>query len=318
MVRSHAPLRPAALKSGARVSLVSPAGPSAPERIDAAIAQCQAMGWEPVLGRFARGRRGYLAGSDDERLADFDAAVRDPSTQAIWAIRGGYGTMRLLDRIDFAGVRRQPKVFIGFSDNTALHLGYARYGVVSFHAAHAGAGLTPFTREQLRRVVMEPEPAAALPHPATAPAPVTLREGVAEGRLVGGNLSILAATCGTRHELEARGAIVIIEDVNEPPYRVDRALTQLRLSGALTGVSAIAFGRFTQSADDPDGAGTAVSDTDAELIDTLAERTRSLGVPAVAGLPFGHIEDQWCIPLGANARLDASRGTLEILEPAVA
>jgi muramoyltetrapeptide carboxypeptidase len=276
------------------------------------------LGWEPVLGRFARERRGYLAGSDDERLADLEAAIRDPSTQAIWAIRGGYGTMRLLDRIDFAPVRRLPKVFIGFSDNTALHLGYARYGLVSFHGPHAGATLTSFSRDGLLRVLSNPTPAGVLPLPSDGPAPVPLRDGVAQGRLVGGNLSILAATCGTRHELEARGAIVVIEDVNEPPYRVDRALTQLRLSGALTGVSAIAFGRFTQTTAEAGGAGMDVAETDAELAEVLADRVRSLGVPAVAGFPFGHIDDQWCLPLGANARLDAGRGTLEILEPAVA
>jgi muramoyltetrapeptide carboxypeptidase len=317
MVRSHAPLRPPALREGARVSLVSPAGPSGSERIEAAIAHCQEMGWEPVLGRFARERRGFLAGSDDERLADLESAIRDPSTQAIWAIRGGYGTMRLLDRLDFGWVRRHPKVFLGFSDNTSLHLGYAKYGVVSFHGVHAGAPLTGFTRNAMQDVLTEREPAGVLRMPAGAEPVVTLREGVTEGRLIGGNLTILAATCGTRFELDARGAIVVIEDVNEPFYRLDRALTQLRLSGVLTGVAGIAFGRFTHDGEQ-NGNGSAEDGPDSGLSEVLGDRIRSLGVPTACGFPIGHIEDQWCLPLGVNARLDASNGTLEILEPAVA
>jgi muramoyltetrapeptide carboxypeptidase len=279
------------------------------DRVDRAIAECLYLGLEPVLGAAARGRLGYLAGPDPERAADLNRAFRDPAIDAVWSLRGGYGAMRLLPDLDFESLRRAPKPFIGFSDNTAIHLALAHHGVISFHGPHPGALETTFSRACLQDVLGMTHASGVLP-PAPDGEPVTcLAPGAATGRLAGGNLSILAGMCGTPWPLRAAGCIVVVEDVGEPTYRIDRMLMQLLLSGCLHGAAGIAFGRFTDRT---------ASDNDRPLEEVLTEIVGPLGIPVVAGVPVGHIDAQWTLPLGARARLDADRGTLEILESAVA
>lgn len=297
-------LRPPRLRDGARVALVAPAGPIGAERIDIALDRCHRFGLEPVLGAAARGRHAdYLAGTDEQRLQDLQHGLTAPDVDAVWALRGGYGTMRLLHRLDLSGVRAGPRAFIGFSDNTAIHLALQARGVVSFHAPHAGGDATELAERCLRAVLRNPAPAGVLEIPPARP-PVKLAGGIAEGPLVGGNLAILAALSGTAAALDAHGAVLFVEDVGEAAYRLDRAWTQLLLAGALDGVAGIAFGRFTEC-----GNGETL-----ELLRRLAE---PLGVPILADLPIGHEPDNWTLPLGVRARLDADAGTLELLEPAV-
>jgi muramoyltetrapeptide carboxypeptidase len=297
--------RPPRLRVGARVALVAPAGPITEERVDIALDRCARLGLVPVLGAAARGRHGgYLAGSDDERLEDLQWALTSPEIDAVWALRGGYGTMRLLERIDLAPLVERPRAYIGFSDNTALHLALFARRVVSFHAPHAGGDSTPLAEQCLRTVLFEARAAGLLPMPAQ-PAVVTLRDGVAEAPLIGGNLAILAGMCGTPGEPVARDAILFVEDVDEKVYRLDRMWTQLRLSGALDGVAGLAFGRFTGCGEHGDVRA---------LLHGFADE---IGVPAVMDLPIGHEPDNWTLPLGVRARLDATRRTLELLEPAV-
>lgn len=298
-------IRPPRLRQGGRVALIAPAGPVTDERIEVALDRCSRFGLEPLLGDSARSRfAGYLAGSDDERVEDLRRALADPSVDAIWALRGGYGTMRLLARVDLAPLVARPRAYIGFSDNTAVHLALRARGVVSFHGPHAGGDATPLAEECLRDVLFRAAPAGVLPVPAEH-RPVTLVGGAAEGPLLGGNLALLAAMCGTPAPPVGRGCILFLEDVGEPAYRLDRAWMQLLLSGALDGVAGIAFGRFTEC-----GAASEVH----ELLHRLAA---PLGVPVVAELPIGHEPDNWTLPLGVRARLDAARGTLELLDAAV-
>jgi len=300
------PIRPPALGTGARVALISPAGPSGPDRIERAITHCRELGLDPLPLAHVLDRNAYLAGSDADRLADFEAAIADPDIRAIWAMRGGYGTMRLLDRLDLRPLRDRPKAFIGFSDNTAVHLALQRLGVVSFHAAHSGADYGAFTTGRLRDVLFRAVPAGVLPLDGAGA--TCLVSGRVEGRLAGGNLSLLAAACGTPFALDARDRIVVIEDVNEPAYRIDRAFTQLRLAGCLDGVLGFAFGRFEAEAQPTD---------DPPIESLLADLVSPFGVPAVTGLPFGHIDEQWCLPFGVMAGLDTSAPSLALLEPAV-
>lgn len=266
------------------------------------------LGLEPVLGASARERSGYLAGTDEVRAADLQAALDDDSVAAIWALRGGYGTVRLLDRLDFGRVREQPKAFIGFSDNTTLHLTLFNAGVISFHGPHPGGDFPHETREAFERVLFRDVAAGKLPLRDSDPAPRVLRPGLARGPLVGGNLALLAAACGTGACLQARGCIVFAEDVGEATYRLDRALAQLMLSGALVGVAGLAFGRFT---DVPE------SENDRAVEEVLLEIADRLRVPAVMDFPIGHIEHNWTVPLGVSAELDADNATLTITEPAV-
>jgi muramoyltetrapeptide carboxypeptidase len=296
-------IRPPRLREGARVALIAPAGPVADERFGAAIDRCRRLGLVPVAGRAARGRhRAYLAGADDARLDDFRWAITSPTVAAIWALRGGYGSMRLLARLDLSPLLDAPRPFIGFSDNTAVHLALHARGLVSFHGPHAGGDLTELSERCLRSVLFDTAAAGTLELPAERPA-VRLAGGVAEGPLLGGNLALLAALCGTPAALRAAGAILFIEDVGEPAYRVDRMWMQLLLAGALDGVAGIALGRFTDCDDDV-----------AELLGSLVA---PLGIPVLADLPIGHEPDNWTLPLGVRARLDADAGTLELLEGAV-
>lgn len=299
--------KPERLAEGGRVALVAPAGPVSDAKIEVALARCAALGLEGVPGASVRLRTGYLAGPDDARAADLQAAVADPGIDAIWAIRGGYGGVRTLEAVDLTPLVERPRPFIGFSDNTIIHLALQRLGVVSFHGPHAGADTLPPMAEACFRSVLMSNTPATLPV-GTDPAPARLVGGVAEGRLLGGNLALLASSCGTRYQPSAHGALLFLEDVGEPLYRIDRMLMQLRLAGVLDGVAGIAFGAFTEL---PEGEASA-------LQDVLTNAVAPLGVPAVVGFPVGHLDANWTLPLGVAARLDADACRLELLEAAVA
>ena len=294
------------LRVDARVALVAPAGPLNGERdLERAKENVRSLGWVPVVGANVLARDGYLAGGDGARLADLNDALVDDAIDAVWCIRGGYGVMRILETIDFAALRRRPKPVIGYSDITALHAAIStRCDVMTFHGPTARAKLSDFSRESLQRALVGGEPAGR------AEQARVLASGRVRGRLVGGNLAILCGLSGTAYAPDYRDAIVVMEDVNEAVYRIDRMLTQLRLSGALGSCAGIIFGQFTDIPHDaPEeslGART--------LEDLLAEVAGALGVPCIAGAPIGHVADQWTLPLGAQAELDADARTLRILE----
>jgi muramoyltetrapeptide carboxypeptidase len=300
--------KPARLRAGSRIALVAPAGPVTEERVAKALAQCAGLGFEGVLGESAMNRFGYLAGTDEERSRDLQAAFADDSIDAVWALRGGYGGMRLLANLNWQHDRPAAKAFVGFSDNTTLHLALFHAGITSFHGPHAGGDFPAETRAAFERVLCNPEAAGMLPLRAGDPEPSTLRSGKASGILMGGNLALLAAACGTDNCLQARGCIVFIEDVSEPAYRVDRMFRQLIDSGAFVGVAGFAFGRFTE---------VPAADNDRAVNDVLREFADELDVPAVVDFPIGHIEHNWTLPIGVLAELDANAATLKILEPAV-
>jgi muramoyltetrapeptide carboxypeptidase len=298
-------MRPRALVPGARVALVAPGGPVDPDRIASSADRCRALGLEPVVFPSAGARLRYLAGTDEQRLGDLQGAFDDPAIDAVWALRGGYGTLRILERLSLERQRRDPIPFLGFSDNTSLHVRHGEMGVVSFHAPHPAGALAPEADAWFRRVLFHAEPAGALPRPAGDPERRCLVAGRAEGPLVGGNLAILASMCGARHAPRAEGAILFLEDVGEAAYRVDRMLLQLERSGALAGVAGLALGRFTEG------------DDEADVLAPLSETAVRLGVPAVAGLPFGHVAANLVVPVGVGARLDADATELTLTEAAV-
>jgi len=303
---THAPLLPRALRAGARVALVAPAGPLDEGRIERSSARCRALGLEPSVFPAASARQGFLAGTDAERLRDLQAAFQDRTIDAVWALRGGYGTARILDGIDVSRQLEAPIPFIGFSDNTTLHALHAALGVVSFHGPHPGADFPPETESSFRRVLFEARPAGTLVSRSGDPAPFTLVPGRSSGSLVGGNLATLASLCGTPFAPRASGRILFLEDIGEPAYRIDRMLTQLERGGMVQGAVGLALGRFTGS---PAG--------DHSIVDVLREFAERLGVPAVADLPFGHVEHNCTIPVGVGATLDADARTLSLDDPAV-
>ena len=314
------PILPPRLGPGARIALVAPSGPLL-ERDDRTRAEslCRALGFEPVVLPHAERAYGYLAGTDEERLADLNAALTSPQYDAVWCLRGGDGMNRIVAGVDFAGFARAPKPVIGFSDITVLLLALWREtGVVSFHGPVAREPMPGLARRSFEAVLTRATPAGALELPAP-PADVllpqegrvvTLASGRAEGRLVGGNLTLLQSLIGTRFAADLRGAILFLEDVNEDLYRIDRMLAHLRLAGVLDGVAGVAIGQFTDCR-------RATPDGGLGLDAVLSSYFASLGVPVVMGLPIGHIAAQWTIPVGVRASLDADSGALALLEAAV-
>jgi muramoyltetrapeptide carboxypeptidase len=313
-------IRPPRLTAGNRIGLVAPGGPLL-ERDDLTRAEelCRALGYEPVLGKNAYRRLGYLAGTDEERLADLNGAIQESSIDAIWCIRGGYGSIRLLDRVDYVALARRPKALIGFSDATALLNAVTRLtGVVTFHGPVARAAMPEFSRRHFQRVLAEadspgrldrlPQPADVLVSPENRI--VALCGGTAEGPLAGGNLTLLQCLIGTPYFPELAGAILFLEDAGEDLYRVDRMLAHLRLIGALRRLAGVLTGRFTDLK-------RSCGDGALGFDEVLASYFEPLGIPVVYGFPVGHIEAQWTLPLGVRARLDADAGEVELLEPAV-
>ncbi len=294
---------------GARVALVSASGPLRGESdVARAESHVRAFGWEPVRAAHVLGRHGYLAGSDAERLADLQWALDADDVDAVWCVRGGYGMTRIVSDVSLTRFAKRPKPVIGFSDVTALHCAVAArvgvgVGVVTFHAHTARAEMPEMSARQI---------VAALTGRGDVcgawPDAVVVRHGVARGRLAGGNLALLAALCGTADALQSDGAIVVLEDVNESAFRVDRMLRQLEQSGVLRGCAGLAVGQFTNvPADEND---------DAMTIDGLvAELAVRLDVPCLANLPIGHIADQWTVPLGAQAVLDVGARSLIVEVP---
>ncbi len=264
------------------------------------IDNARTLGWEPVVGATVLGRRGYLAGSDAERAADLNRALADPAVDAVWCLRGGYGVMRILDVLDYEALLTRPKAVIGYSDITALHLAIgARARLISFHGPTARGTLTPFSRDSLERAVVQGRDSCGVAGRAR-----TLHGGRAVGRLTGGNLALVAALIGTPYAASLDGAILLLEDVGEAVYRIDRMLRQLRLAGALRGLRGIVFGAFTDRGDEADAL---------PLDDVLQETADALAVPCIAGAPIGHIDDQWTLPLGAMAELDADARRVSVL-----
>ncbi|MES2525382.1 MAG: LD-carboxypeptidase [Gemmatimonadota bacterium] len=294
---------PARLAAGARVALISPAGPLVgSHELEHAMTNATAMGWTGVPGTHALSRNGYFAGEDAARTSDLLHALTNPDIDAIWCLRGGYGAARLLPSIPVELVRNHPKALIGYSDITALHALWQRAGLVSFHGPTARATLSEFSRHSFADVMRGPAPTA---RPVAMPAATTLCEGQATGRLAGGNLALVASLCGTPWAIDFRGAIVVLEDINEATYRLDRMLTQLWLAGAFDGCAGLLLGQFT--------ACTSESDDGARTIEAvMSEFAHRTGVPAVLGAPVGHVADQWTLPLGAVATLDATARTLRV------
>jgi muramoyltetrapeptide carboxypeptidase len=299
-------VRPAALRPGDQVAVISPAGPASPDRVAAGMALLRSWGLRPATTPHALARHRYLAGTDQQRAADLNAALADPRVRGVIVTRGGYGSQRIADRVDLAAVRADPKVLVGFSDLTALHLALWRgarlAGLYGPGAAWRPGRTGPGSARSLRAALMSTKPVVLSRDPAEPTAPVS-RAGAACGRLLGGNLCLLATSVGTPDLPDLTGAILLLEDVDEPPYKVDRMLTQLRRAGALDGLAGVALGQFTRCGD-------------AAVADVLAERLTGLGVPVLGGLPVGHGDGQHTVPLGVPATLDVAAGTLTV-SPAV-
>jgi muramoyltetrapeptide carboxypeptidase len=297
--------RPRRLSRGDRVAVVATSGPLVPERLARGVATLRSWGLEVTVGEHALEVRRHLAGTDEQRAADLQAAWCDPSVRAVVCGRGGSGAARVVDLLDWDAMRAAgPRVLVGFSDVTALHQAVARrLGLVSLMGpmaateVFAGDDPDPVSVDGLRAALMDPQATRTL-------AAGTLRPvvgGAARGVLTGGTISLLAQSAGTADQAPATGAIAVLEDVGEPTYRLDALVTQLLRTGWFDGVAGIVLGTFQ-------GCGP-----DAEEV--VVERLQVLGVPLATGLAFGHGRPQLTVPLGVETDLDVDAGTLVLRQP---
>ncbi len=317
-------VKPKALRPGDCVGVAAPAGPVHPAALARGVRWLESCGFRVRVAPHVYRQRGYLAGEDRERADDLNQLFADPEVAGILCARGGYGCMRLLPHLDWALIRSRPKFFAGFSDITALHLALGREAdLVTFHGPileSPAGGPLPYNAQGLYRAMTETGPLGPLPAPPTdggdaCPLPPgVLVPGRAEGPLIGGNLTLLCALEGTPWAVHTEGCILLLEDVDERPYRIDRLLTQLLLSGKLQAAAGFVFGHSPTCEADPEGRRRSLT-----LREILEDLLVPLGKPLVYGLPLGHGVYRATVPLGVRARLVAGRRPrLVILEPALA
>ena len=301
-------VRPARLRRGQHVRLIAPAGAISANAVREARENMDRFGLSVSVGRHAQSRWGYFAGTDAARADDVMDAFTDPDVDAVATLRGGWGCARILRHLDFDAIRENAKVLTGFSDITALHLAiYARANVVSMHGPNGPSAFTSFTTEVFERTLFDAE-AVILANPEEGAPSRSLLPGTASGRIVGGNLTVLAGLVGTPYLPSFDGHLLFLEDVGEDVYRIDRMLTHLSLSGALDGVTGVVFGSCRRCTAESDGF---------TLDEVLLQHVRPLGVPLLVDASFGHLREKWTLPLGIEADLDADAGTVRLLQAAV-
>ncbi len=354
------PIRPSALVPGDTILFIAPAKYLDRKRVSLAKCRLEQMGFKVRIPETLFRKQGFLAGSDDVRAAELMAAFADPEVDAIFPGTGGYGTTRIVDKLDYDVIRRNPKVFVGFSDITALHIAInQRTGLVTFHSPNPEFGLgsdenlSPLAAKWFWRALLASSYSdASTNSPSTigngqpslssldggdraalgyslaiklsdpsnceevsifcdVPRPVTLCEGVAQGRLIGGNLSVVDSLMGSPYEIDTDGKILFLEDVGEAPYRVDRMLNTLRLAGKFDHVAGIILGAFTAREEEP------AWDGDASIDDVLRDYFTHLDVPVLADFPVGHVRYNVTLPIGALVELDATGQALQVLEDPV-
>jgi muramoyltetrapeptide carboxypeptidase len=313
--------RPPRLRPGDTVGLVEPAyfTPDAFD-LDQIQATIRAMGLVPKPAPNILSRYGYLAGTDEERARAVNAMFADREVKAIFAVRGGWGSARILPHLDFNLIRANPKLLVGFSDITALHLALAaRTDCPSIHGPNAASAWGRLSWDSFRSLVFNAEtptwelPAGTDDRLAPRSGIRTFRPGRASGPLLGGNLTVLSSLVGTPYVPSFEGAILFIEDTDEAQYRIDRMLTQLSLADILGRVAGVVFGQCTDCV-----ARNSSSIGGFTLSEVLAQHLTPLGVPAFQGALFGHVPDQFSMPVGVRAEIDATAGTIRMLEPVVA
>jgi muramoyltetrapeptide carboxypeptidase len=303
-------LYPAALPARATFGLVATASPPlVPLMITEMVQRLEAQGFRIKPGANLQKREGYLAGTDEERASDLHAAFADPEVDAVLALRGGYGSIRLLPMLDYAAIRAAKKPFIGYSDNTALHLALLKEsGLVTFHGPNASEAFLPGNEATFRETLFRPgwlrEPTILFSRDGAEGGLLkTLVPGRVSGPLMGGNMTCLLRLIGTPYEPDFRGAILFLEDIGEKAYRIDGMFTHLRLAGILDQIGGLVLGKF----DHPE-------ETERWRIEgTLKREAERIGVPCVTGAPIGHMPEQIIVPHGARAELEAGEGSLTLL-----
>jgi muramoyltetrapeptide carboxypeptidase len=318
MAGEHDKLWPKLLKPGDTVMFVAPAGPPKKDEVLRAKRRIEDRGYKVKMRDDIFAVEGYLAGTDERRAAELMEAFTDDEVDAVLCVRGGYGVMRILDRLNFEMIRANPKPVLGFSDITALHAALqAKANLVTFHGPGPASGLgseegpTDFTAKYaIRALEANKEPSYTIEVPDSVSKVDSYGSGKATGRLVGGNLSLISALEGTPYAIDTRDAILLIEDVNEAPYRIDRMIMQLILAGKLDTVRGVVLGQFTTEYVRED---KLTDDTRFDTMGVLRQHFEKVRIPVLVNYPIGHHKQNATVPLGAQVEVDADARTLRIL-----
>ena len=312
-------IKPGHLRQGDTVALVNPASATAfRDSVQIVKESMEALGLKVRMGENVLGRRGYFAGTDEERAADLNRQFADPEIKGIIAVRGGWGCARLLPLVDFDNIMKNPKILVGYSDVTALLLSiYAKTGLVTFHGPVGMGPWNSFSTDYFKKILFQKQ-APVFKNPENrgnnltqvSDRVVTITPGRATGRLLGGNLTVLSSIVGSGFLPDWKDSILFLEDVGENIYRIDRMLTQLKLAGILDAIKGFIFGKCTDCGPG-EGYGSLTLE---ELFD---DHIKPLGIPAWQGAMIGHEADKFTLPIGIEAAINSVEGTINLLEPAV-
>lgn len=307
--KRHPIIKPAKLKKGDTLGLISPASSLSSEDRYAEVAETiRTLGFDVKIGVHAKNHYGYLAGTDETRAADLNAMFLDPDIDAILPFRGGWGAGRILEYVDYEAIRNNPKPLIGFSDITSLLLAiYAKTGLITYHGPVGKSTWTPFTQSYFQKALMQAKPFAL--HNKEESHITVIREGAAVGTLLGGNLTVLTSILGSEYEPNWEQSILFLEDVGEDIYRIDRMLTQLRLNGIFDSINGLIFGKCSNCS---------VRDGDHFTLEQiLRQHVQDYDFPVFSGAEIGHVEDMFTLPVGLPVRMNTGNAAVYLLEAPV-
>lgn len=305
-------IRPAALKAGDTIAISSPAGAVWDEAlVQKFILILQGCGFKVKMGETLKQKYGYFAGTDEFRASELNNFFLDPEVKAIFCMKGGWGCARIFDKLNFEIIRNNPKILMGFSDITSLLIAISsKTGLVTFHGPVGNSGWNDFTMDYVKRVLINKEAVVYAYPEIDADKHYTINEGQAKGMLIGGNLAVVASMIGSEYLPDWKNKILFLEETGEEPYRIDRMLTQLKLSGVLGNISGLIFGKCVKcEAEEPEKAFT--------LQQVLEQHIKPLGIPAFYGAMIGHIVNKYTLPVGLPIEMDATTGILRLSEAAV-
>ena len=314
-------IKPPRLKKGDTIGVVSPASPSETKsEIIRARETLESWGYKVVIGENVNKQKGFVAASEEERAQDINQMFKDDAIDAIFVTQGGYGSAQLVDKLDYEAIRANPKIFTGFSDITSLHLAIGRLaGLVTFHgpgmARFNAEDLTKYTKEQFFKAVSEREALGDIKLADDKKWLYSIVGGVCEGELTGGNMTLVCASLGTPYEIDCRGKLLLLEEVDTEPWVIDHMLSHLRNAGKLADAAGFVIGECQDCRPFEHNPGY---NCDTSLEDVLDYYLKPLGKPALYGLPLGHTRNMATLPLGLRCRLDADKKTFAVMESAVA
>lgn len=304
-------IRPKGLKFGDTIGIIAPASPGGKEKVQEVYDKIIQLGFKIKMGRSCYEKYGYLSGKDNIRANDINTMFRDKDVDGIICLRGGYGSPRILDLIDYSAVKNNPKIFVGYSDITALHIAFNQMAeLVTYHGPMAGSdmveGFEDFSRDSLFNMIMKKGSCHKIENPLGKDI-ITINPGIGEGPIIGGNLSLIVDTIGTPYEIDVRDKILFIEEIGEDPYKIDRMFNQLRLSGKLGEANGIILGDFNNC-------GPKDPKNSLSLEEVINDQIKPIGKPTIYNLQSGHCNPMITIAFGVKAKLDGDKKELIIME----